>query len=322
MENYGLDMKGNTQIESISTLPTWAAADERRVIYVADEDRVYYGSATKWEHFVNNSYYVGEHNKGWLKRPKFEWVNSTTIDIYPGAYHYEGNGTTPSESILYWNDKLTFVLGKTATGGSNNSSEALGNNQWHFIFLHAASINTHGSSELNETCFINSASAPPSLLTTGGYGIYYGTSRAIFAIKTDGSGNILEFFQVGDYIQFATPLTILATYSLAGGTWESPATDLNLPLISNVNLKVQTSWQGVYYNLTGGFYCRPNGQTEDSIYSGVRMGMVSPTNTTFNTNVGLIAGIDGKIEIRYSGSGSEFSYIYLYEDGWYLPDGM
>jgi len=319
MENYGLDIKGNIQIESVSTLPTWAAADERRVIYVADEDRVYYGSATKWEHFVNNSYYVGEHNKGWLKRPKFEWVNSTTIDIYPGAYHYEGNGTTPSESILYWNDKLTFVLGKTATGGSNNSSEALGNNQWHFIFLHAASINTHGSSELNETCFINSASAPPSLLTTGGYGIYYGTSRAIFAIKTDGSGNILEFIHSGDYFQFVTNLAIVNSSAMIGTTWYEHT--LSLPLVTNVNLKANISFLGWRNNLSSAVRYRPYGTTGNGIYI---YSLDSTDRVWQNNTLDLFAGTNGKIEVRNdSFDGSNFNYLsYLSQNGWYLPDGM
>ena len=317
MENYGIDMKGNIQIESVATKPTWAAADERRMIYVAAEDRIYYGSGTKWEHVVNNSYYVGEHNKGWLKRPKFKWINTTTIDIYPGAYHYAGNGTTVPEQYVYWNDKLTFILGN---GGSNASSDALGSNQWHFIYLHAPSILTYGvNGELDEKCFINSTTATPTLLTTGGYGVYYGISRAIFAVKTDTSGNVLKFYQNGDYVQFDEPLTIANNTIMLGNVWYKHT--CSLPLMTNVNLKTQLTFEGWRFNLTSAVRYRPDGSSATGIY----LYSLDSSNRVYQNNtLDLYVGTNGKLELYNTQvDGTNYNYLYfLSQNGWYLLDGM
>ena len=53
MDNYGSNFKGPIKIESVATLPSFTteAADERRVIYAEDTQKVYYASATAWTPF-------------------------------------------------------------------------------------------------------------------------------------------------------------------------------------------------------------------------------------------------------------------------------
>jgi len=51
MKYYGVDMQGKFHGEEIATLPTWISSDERRIIYVADEDKYYYGTGTAWKEF-------------------------------------------------------------------------------------------------------------------------------------------------------------------------------------------------------------------------------------------------------------------------------
>ena len=41
-------MEGKIYIETVGTKPAWAASDERRIIYVADEDALYYATGTAW----------------------------------------------------------------------------------------------------------------------------------------------------------------------------------------------------------------------------------------------------------------------------------
>ena len=43
MKDYGREFKGSVWIQSVPTKPVWAAADERRVIYAEDENKVYVG---------------------------------------------------------------------------------------------------------------------------------------------------------------------------------------------------------------------------------------------------------------------------------------
>jgi len=52
MKNHGADMIGNLHLEELTTLPSWTAADERRLIYVADEELLYYGGSSDWEQVI------------------------------------------------------------------------------------------------------------------------------------------------------------------------------------------------------------------------------------------------------------------------------
>jgi len=309
MENYGIDMKGNIQIENVSTLPAWTSSDERRMIYVAYDDRIYYGSGSKWERVLDNSYYISEHNKGWYKRPLFKWISDTTIDIYPGAYHYN-DGTT--EKMVYWNDKLTFVLGP---GGSNVNSDSLSTDQWHYIYLHKTSIDSHGSVELDEGCFINSASASPSILTTGGYGIYYDTSRLIYALRTDGSSNIAEFFQYGNFTQWANFLTRVSSQTL-GSSWTNIG--MSVPTITGVNIRSSITIHDSYSDSTADLFWRTKYQTGST---GTYILSIDSTSAYKNSNIDVISDyLNGYIEMRHVGG--VLNNITVHQNGWYLPDGI
>ena len=48
MEFYEVDMKGDFHNERLSTLPTWTAADEGRIVYAEDVDRLYLGNDIGW----------------------------------------------------------------------------------------------------------------------------------------------------------------------------------------------------------------------------------------------------------------------------------
>ena len=50
-ENYGINMQGIFQAESIATLPAWTSNDERRWIYAEDTKKCYFGTDTGWEEF-------------------------------------------------------------------------------------------------------------------------------------------------------------------------------------------------------------------------------------------------------------------------------
>jgi len=51
MKFYGMDLQGKLELEMLDSLPEWAATDERRIVYAADEDTVYYGTSTGWQAF-------------------------------------------------------------------------------------------------------------------------------------------------------------------------------------------------------------------------------------------------------------------------------
>ena len=55
MKSYGIDFQGNVKIEEVATLPVWQASDERRIIYVADSDNMYYGTSAAFSEFGGGS---------------------------------------------------------------------------------------------------------------------------------------------------------------------------------------------------------------------------------------------------------------------------
>ena len=48
MEYDKIIMSGEFLAQTVSTLPSWTSNDERRILYVEDENKLYYGSNTQW----------------------------------------------------------------------------------------------------------------------------------------------------------------------------------------------------------------------------------------------------------------------------------
>jgi hypothetical protein len=63
MDIYGANFKGPLKIEELSTLPVWSASDERRIIYVADTGKTYYGGSLTWMEFGSGSGAGGESDE-------------------------------------------------------------------------------------------------------------------------------------------------------------------------------------------------------------------------------------------------------------------
>ena len=97
MKIYGTEVKGPLIIDKESTLSAWTSADEGRLVYAEDVDKVYYGSNTAWN--------------VWAK------------DVSDTAYAASWDGVTdvaPSKNAVY--DELQTVL----RGDETNVSKQLG----------------------------------------------------------------------------------------------------------------------------------------------------------------------------------------------------
>jgi len=49
MDFYGITMKDIFKWEKVATLPIWTSNDERRGIYVEDEEKYYFGTDASWK---------------------------------------------------------------------------------------------------------------------------------------------------------------------------------------------------------------------------------------------------------------------------------
>lgn len=97
MKIYGTEVKGPLIIDKESTLSAWTSADEGRLVYAEDTDKVYYGSNTAWN--------------VWAK------------DVSDAVYGTSWDGVTdvaPSKNAVY--DELQTVL----RGDEANVSKQLG----------------------------------------------------------------------------------------------------------------------------------------------------------------------------------------------------
>lgn len=56
MDYHGINMKGPILIEEQTTLPTWVAADERRLIYVSSVNSFYFGGDTAWIRVLDSGF--------------------------------------------------------------------------------------------------------------------------------------------------------------------------------------------------------------------------------------------------------------------------
>ena len=119
-----------------------------------------------------------------IHRAKFIWKDADEIYINPGCYYHLGT----SEQNIYWNSQLTYQF------------QNLANSDWSYLYLDDSAIVTLGSKLITASELIDSTTEPTWSDTKHGW--YNGEDRCIFAVLTDGSGNILEFFHDGDMVVF------------------------------------------------------------------------------------------------------------------------
>ena len=232
----------------------------------------------------------------WLKdsRARFEWKDADEIYIHAGAYHHVG---TVSQ-IVYWNSKLTSDI------GSPDASD------WYYLYLDDSAIVTAGTNLLTTSELLWSNTEPAWSETKHGW--YNGEDRAIFAVLTDGSSNILEFVHDGgDECQFATDIASLAA-TATSTTWTDAT--LKAPKFAT---KVGVTFVIVYVDGNSVFYWRTNGQTDTT---GKRIAFTA-LGTNYSSSA-VITDSSQIIEVHYSGAGGLSDTIAVYTYAWYFPAGM
>jgi len=125
------------------------------------------------------------------QRSTFSHVDDDTITIGPGVYFHDGT----ARQTVFWDADITFECFRPGTGGSNADNSAAGASEWHYIYLDDSAIVTQASPELDADCFLNSTTAPT--WSDAKHGWYNGSDRCIFAILTDGTSDIVEFYHDG-----------------------------------------------------------------------------------------------------------------------------
>ena len=135
-----------------------------------------------------------------------------------------------------------------------------------------------------------------------------GHDRCIFAVRTNGSSQILEFWHDGDVVYHAVGIEDITSQD-ADATFVDAEAALTIPKFAT---KAVTFWSSSAQEL---WYWRPNGATDST---GLCVGSFGSNYNGPTRDV--ITDGSQLIEIRKLAGGSETISITTY--GWYFPVGM
>ena len=123
---------------------------------------------------------------GVITRTTIAYSDTNTVTLTPAVYHHGGT----LEQIVYWDATLTFDLG---SGGSNAASDDLTASAWHYMFIDDSALS---GIVITAARLLIDTTAPT--WSAAKHGWYTSNDRCIGAVLTNGSSQILEFFQAGD----------------------------------------------------------------------------------------------------------------------------
>ena len=226
-----------------------------------------------------------------VHRSKFIYKDADEIYIDPGCYYHLGT----SEQNIYWNSQLTFQF------------QNLANSDWSYLYLDDSAIVTLGAALITATELIDSTTEPTYSNTKHGW--YNGEDKCIFAVLTDGSSNILEFFHMGG--NFVLLADDIQNYTgKPSGTW----TDVTLsgPKFSqDIDITIWTEDSDVEAIIQW----RTNGQSGGYGHNIV----AAPSGGYAAATAHVITDSSNRIEVRLSTSSSNLD-VFVYTNGWYFPD--
>lgn len=227
---------------------------------------------------------------------KFSWVDADQITIDPFAYHHDGT----VEQVVYADSQLNYTFANLAVS------------DWSYLYLDDSAIVTADTNLIAVGQLTDSVTEPT--WNAAKHGWYNGEDRCIFAVLTDGSSNILEFFHNGELVFFASKLTEIGETDYDTTWTDSPA--LRAPIFAtrlNVIFQLNAATDA---NANEGWW-RTNGAAGNGIEIGYcRTGYSEVQNVECN----IITDSSHKIELKFTAAG--LHKMKLMSNGWYFPSGM
>lgn len=232
------------------------------------------------------------------QRAKFSYNSTTVIDISLARYRHVGT----TAQTVYWNSSLSYTVAGLAVS------------DWSYIYLSDTAIVASGSPIITTTQLTASTTEPTWSAAKNGW--YNGDDRCIFAVLTNGSSEIIEFFNDGgDLVMYADGITDQAAIDI-DTTW----TDFTLTLPSFCAKALVTFEISPAGNTDGrNSYWRTNDQTGTTGHLIKRVDASFWTGTDF-TEKTVITDSSQVIEVKMGGDGDD--KIGVVTDGWHFPVGM
>ncbi len=198
--------------------------------YTKDEDNMASDSASHVASQQSVKAYVdaeitGSTIPGALSRPQFAWVDTDTITIGVGAWELNGIGQVKITAAI------TFDLG---SGGSNAGSDDLAASKWFYIALDYSAIGTSGALVAADFINRNEDNVTPAWSTKGAW--YQDTNdRTVFAVLTNGSSQVLEFYHGGNTVFYADEIADITAQDV-DNSWVDAESSLTMPVFSTLAL--------------------------------------------------------------------------------------
>lgn len=342
MRFYNINTYGKMLLQRLGALPAYESSDESRILYDSVTESVYYADSTTFQHLANltdisfsrlnangavgtgaTQVAQGNHTHpgssliatpGFLIRRPFIVLGTTSIRITQGSmYHVDGS----TERLIHAAIDVSFVFGP---GGSNAASSALGASEWHYLYIDDSSLSgdTFVASNL-----LNSTTAPTWDVSKGAW--YNGNDRCIGMFYTTAASLIMDFFHGGDdVIYWGDQITAYAAYPGTG--WAT--VDLTIPATGLLSNKVPVTFQSSANGYVGAgvqLYWRKGGSTTPNGHLMALLRNISSGDNisyfTANTLNVVAQDASPSIEVRSSASDGDIR-LYVYQDGYCLPNGM
>lgn len=231
---------------------------------------------------------------GSFERSRFLWKDADEIYINAGAYYLDG-------AWRRWNSQITFQFG---SGGSNGGSTDLGPSDWFYLYLDHSTIGA--DTVLVASDFIALTTEPTWSNTNHGW--YNGDDRCIFAVRTDGSSNILGFVHDGELVQFDDGILVSNNVDP-----DTTPTD-SIQIIPKFTQQAQVTIRATYGDTVTNLYWRRNGTSG----AGHQISLPSADSTKNYNTLTVITDDSGIIELWYANSGTNTFHVWT--NGWYFGE--
>ena len=259
---------------------------------------------------IGSDEYVAVLLSGFARRPKFSYKDGDEIYIESFVYHHDGT----KEQLVYSDAQITFHFEST---GSNADSEDFANEDFFYVYLDDSAIVTAGTPVIEAGQLVANTTEPT--WTVAKHGWYNGADRCIFAILTDTTPAIEEFFHEGDLMIYADREIARASAILSSASsWVNVTLDNEIPKFSTkVLLQFAGLSQGTSHNEVS---WRTDDQTGSIGHEALHLQAGGGTFPRESNTIPVITDDDQDIDIKSSANTTDT--VELNVEGWYFPTGM
>jgi len=217
------------------------------------------------------------------------------IVLSPFVYHH--NGTT--EQLVYADLNVPFKFANLAVFDMS------------YLYLDDSAIVTAGTNVITASELIDSTTEPA--WSAAKHGWYSGEDKCIFAVLTNWSSNILEFFHDGDYMAYADDIAELASTDI-DTTWTDIDVKSSIPKFTT---RAICQFYTLFGNAATESFWRTNGQSGST---GKRIAQASVGNTLVSNTIEVLSDASQIIEVKHAASNTSTASMKVH--GWYFPSGM